>query len=96
MNDYQLMRNKLVPTASRCATRSDFWAEAGILPSEDGTKWSSLFHTAMDLMAFERLDANPTWIVRAIKEGATLPKLWKSAGLKKPGKSRCPRCGRAL
>jgi hypothetical protein len=96
MNDYQLMRNKLIPTASRCATRSTYWAETGVLPSKDGAKWSNLFHAAMDLMAYEGLDARPAWIIRAIQEGATLSKLWKQEEMNLPGKRKCPRCGRGF
>ena len=94
MDDYQLMRNKLIPVASRCATRSEFWAEAGILPSADGTKWSSLFHAAMDLMAYEQVDASPTWVLRRVKLGQSqaqpawriLKQLWDEQEMQQPGK----------
>ena len=79
MNEYEIARNQLIPSASRAATKK-------IKSSDDPTMWSHLFHTAMDLLAYERVDAQPRWILRAVDEGTNLSELWDLTGMKQPGK----------
>jgi hypothetical protein len=79
MNQYEISRNYLLSTASRTATKVK-------KASEDPTMWSHLFHTAMDLLSYERLDAQPCWILRAIDEGTNLSELWDQSGMENPRK----------
>lgn len=70
MNEYEISRNKLISTASRAATKK-------VKSSDDPALWSHLFHTKMDLLAYEQVDAQPKWILRAVKEGKNLTELWE-------------------